>query len=223
MAIASRMASLGDGKICPCKMRASKVCRKRVMNCTVVRASAKMCAVLSNGSGYMRPAVCIWCLKSTGPSATACTGTFAGLHCPLWAAFAQKQVVASGCHAISAGRGELPVIMGCLQPGPPIQSRSTFARTLDGFVHTRDTQPAGCNGHTALLWCELTDLTRIPYKVSAGIASSTIAVAAAQWCKPGCGLLRHTATHPDGLSSRQGRCGRLRNSQGDSMQTGWSN
>ena len=108
MAIASRMASRGDGKICPCKMRASKVCRKRVVNCTVVRASAKMCAVLSNGSGYMRPAVCIWCLKSTGPSATACTGTFAGLHCPLWAAFVQKQVVASGCHAISAGRGRTP-------------------------------------------------------------------------------------------------------------------
>ena len=118
---------------------------------------------------------------------------------------------------------ELPVVMGCLQPGPPIQSRSTFAATLDGFVHTRDTQPAGCNGHTALLWCELTDLTRIPYKASAGIASSTIAVAAAQWCKPGCGLLRRTTTHPDGLSSKQGRCGRLRNSQGDSMQAGWSN
>ena len=56
-----------------------------LMNCTVVKTSAKMCAVLPNGSGYMRPAVCIWCLPSTGTSAAACTGPLAGLHCHIWA------------------------------------------------------------------------------------------------------------------------------------------
>ena len=98
--------------------------------------------------------------------------------------------------------------------GPPIQTRGAFAAILDGFVHARGTQITGRNGHTALLGCELTDLTRIPYKVRNGIASSTIVGAAAQWCKPGRVLLRRTTTHPDGLSRRQGRRGRLRNTQG---------